>query len=239
MPLLHPNLNIKIDEKTGTRVANKQCPPKGGSAFATRNESVISDAEKVESSEPDLIESPVVPAELEKNSEQGLTTTSLIIAAAIASAGTIVLSVFCFIIWRCLCRRKEKSLKEKQMEEQHFLAVTDGEKRDSLSRKAQQTIKQLKGVVTKVATPELKSKSNGLQQHERRENDYSQVPTLRQKPAANNPMPPRGSKIRMSRTSSTSSRHDSVALSTRMNMQSQSVRQSPDNGEHSRLIIVK
>ena len=159
---------------------------------------------------------PEDPVQLEKAG--GATHLPLVMVAVIASLSTLVLTTIVALLLCYCCRKHSKlsdddeTLQQKQSAELHRMAVSDGDKRSSFSRIAQQTYRGWKDLLTKattpIQTPEMKLRSG--KRRERRENEYTDSSKLKQSYEEDGETMLRRSKSRLDSSSTASSRQDSI-----------------------------
>ena len=235
-PLLQPRKIVKSDLKTE---AHKPCPIETQIGKPKLKESASgkgkSESKGIISKLPVIKEHLEPEAPPEKEAES-ISDATLVIVAVVASLVTLIVTLSCVLMWQC-CRKNRKqssdveTLKQKQGAELHHMVISDGEKRSSISRIAQQTYRSCKELITKATTPlhspELSSKNK--QQRERRGNNYTDAPKLQ-------PVQPERttrSKKRLDSTSTASSRYDSIG----QNATTKPLLSTPPASEHGKSIL--
>ena len=153
--------------------------------------------------------------------KEGYTLFTIIWVAVTASVGTlIILFVLYFCCYRrCLRSRKRKDLgdfTQKQMTLQHSKAVQEDETLGSFSKRVHKTFCGMKLWFFKAATPmpthDITHKRDANAPHQRRQNDYSEAPLLKQKDVENARIT-RQTSSRLYSTCSSTSREDSLRIS--------------------------
>ncbi|XP_076811303.1 uncharacterized protein LOC143456673 isoform X2 [Clavelina lepadiformis] len=152
------------------------------------------------------------PAEV---GEEMYSKNHLITVAVVTFTATFVICLSFYLIWKkCCCDRLTRDevdeFEKKQMEE-HRLAISPDDKSASLTRKAQRWVNIFRRNVTPSTTPQITPKNKFVpESRRRRENDYSEAPTLQHR--AENARAMRKSSSRLNSTSSvTTSRHDAIS----------------------------